>query len=225
MGPNSGGLPISPGQHVRGRLYVAVVLNCFSRRRVGWAMAEHMRAELVVEALERAVWQRKPAPGLVHRSDIRRRLWPTRRDAQGASGWIAGWYHRRRLYSALGYRSPRLRNSTLVGAVRASPLRGSHPYQRQSGRTLCSPVSTCPPNSHERSRAGAILCVVQRPKEEVSWCSWGSTGYPAGGVVCKGAEARSSVKGMCRRISTAGLARRRARTVVQARVEMMSSAA
>ena len=52
-----------------GKLYLAVVLDCFSRRCVGWAMAEHMRAQLVVEALEMAVWQRKPTPGLVHHSD------------------------------------------------------------------------------------------------------------------------------------------------------------
>jgi putative transposase len=52
-----------------GKLYLAVVIDCFSRRCVGWAMAEHMRAELVVEALEMAVWQRKPDPGLVHHSD------------------------------------------------------------------------------------------------------------------------------------------------------------
>jgi putative transposase len=52
-----------------GKLYVAVVLDCFSRRVVGWSMAEHMRAELVVEALEMAVLRRKPAAGLVHHSD------------------------------------------------------------------------------------------------------------------------------------------------------------
>ena len=52
-----------------GKLYLAVVVDCFSRRCVGWAMAEHMRAELVVEALEMAIWQRSPAVGLVHHSD------------------------------------------------------------------------------------------------------------------------------------------------------------
>jgi putative transposase len=52
-----------------GKLYLAVVVDCFSRRCVGWAMADHMRAELVVEALEMAVWRRKPEPGLVHHSD------------------------------------------------------------------------------------------------------------------------------------------------------------
>jgi putative transposase len=52
-----------------GKLYLAVVVDCFSRRLVGWAMADNMRAELVVEALEMAVWRRKPDPGLVHHSD------------------------------------------------------------------------------------------------------------------------------------------------------------
>jgi putative transposase len=144
-----------------GKLYLAVVIDCFSRRCVGWAMAEHMRAELVVEALEMAVWQRKPGPGLIHHSDrggqytalvfgqrcrqagievsmgrrgcaldnavaesffaslkkelIRRSSWPTRRDAQSAIfSWIEGWYNRRRLHSALNYRSPAdYENSTL----------------------------------------------------------------------------------------------------------------
>jgi putative transposase len=52
-----------------GKLYLAVVIDCYSRRCVGWAMAEHMRTELVVEALEMAVWQRKPTAGLIHHSD------------------------------------------------------------------------------------------------------------------------------------------------------------
>jgi putative transposase len=52
-----------------GKLYLAVVIDCFSRRCVGWAMADHMRAELVVEALEMALWQRRPGVGLVHHSD------------------------------------------------------------------------------------------------------------------------------------------------------------
>jgi putative transposase len=52
-----------------GKLYLAVVIDCFSRRCVGWAMADHMRAELVVEALEMALCQRQPDVGLVHHSD------------------------------------------------------------------------------------------------------------------------------------------------------------
>lgn len=53
----------------QGFLYLAVVLDACSRRVVGWAMADHLRAELVVAALEMALWNRRPAPGLVHHSD------------------------------------------------------------------------------------------------------------------------------------------------------------
>jgi putative transposase len=52
-----------------GFLYLAVVLDAYSRRVVGWAMADHLRAELVVDALEMALRRRRPAPGLVHHSD------------------------------------------------------------------------------------------------------------------------------------------------------------
>lgn len=52
-----------------GFLYLAFILDVYSRRIVGWAMEEHLRTELVVDALRMAVWRRKPAPGLVHHSD------------------------------------------------------------------------------------------------------------------------------------------------------------
>jgi putative transposase len=52
-----------------GWLYLAGALDCFSRRLVGWSMAEHMRTELVVDALQMAVARRRPGEGLVHHSD------------------------------------------------------------------------------------------------------------------------------------------------------------
>jgi putative transposase len=52
-----------------GWLYLAVVLDLFSRRIVGWAMADHMRTELVTDALAMAVAARRPRPGLIHHSD------------------------------------------------------------------------------------------------------------------------------------------------------------
>jgi putative transposase len=52
-----------------GFLYLAVVLDAFSRRVVGWAMADQLRTELVLDALEMALWNRHPARGLVHHSD------------------------------------------------------------------------------------------------------------------------------------------------------------
>jgi len=51
-----------------GFLYLAVVLDVFSRRIVGWSMAGHMRTELVLDALEMAIWQRRP-DGVIHHSD------------------------------------------------------------------------------------------------------------------------------------------------------------
>jgi putative transposase len=53
----------------QGWLYVAVVLDAFSRRIVGWSMAEHLRTELVLDALDMAIAQRQPAAGLVHHTD------------------------------------------------------------------------------------------------------------------------------------------------------------
>lgn len=52
-----------------GWLYLASVMDCYSRRIVGWAMADHLRAELVIDALEMAVARRRPDAGLVHHSD------------------------------------------------------------------------------------------------------------------------------------------------------------
>jgi len=52
-----------------GWLYLAAVQDAYSRRIVGWSMADHMRHELVVDALTMAVSRRRPAPGLIHHSD------------------------------------------------------------------------------------------------------------------------------------------------------------
>jgi transposase InsO family protein len=52
-----------------GWLYLAVVLNLCSRAVVGWSMADHMRAELVNQALAMAICQRQPAAGLIMHTD------------------------------------------------------------------------------------------------------------------------------------------------------------
>jgi len=54
----------------RGWLYLAVILDLFSRRVVGWSMADHMRTELVLDALSAALGSRLPsAAGLIFHSD------------------------------------------------------------------------------------------------------------------------------------------------------------
>jgi len=59
-----------------GWLYLAVVIDLFSRQVVGWSMEDHMKAELVNNALLMAIWRRKPKRGL---------LWHTDRGSQYAS--------------------------------------------------------------------------------------------------------------------------------------------
>jgi putative transposase len=54
---------------LEGWLYLAVVIDLFSRKVIGWAMDEHMPRHLVMNALTMAYWRRKPAPGVVHHSD------------------------------------------------------------------------------------------------------------------------------------------------------------
>ena len=52
-----------------GWLYLAVVLDLFSRRVVGWATADHLRSELACDALRMALEHRKPRGELLHQSD------------------------------------------------------------------------------------------------------------------------------------------------------------
>ena len=63
-----------------GWLYLAVVLDCFSRRIVGFAIEDHLRAELVVDALEQSLQRRRPKRGLVHHSD---------QGSQGGFNWLS----------------------------------------------------------------------------------------------------------------------------------------
>jgi len=54
---------------VEGWIYLAAVMDLFSRRIVGWALSQTMETSLVKEALERAQKERRPPPGLLHHSD------------------------------------------------------------------------------------------------------------------------------------------------------------
>lgn len=108
-----------------GWLYLAVVIDLYSRQVVGWSMAEHMRTKLVNDALLMAVWKRKPNKGLVWHTDrgsqyasesffhtlktelIHHQTYQTRSDAkQAVFEYIEVFYNRERLHSANGYLSP-----------------------------------------------------------------------------------------------------------------------
>jgi putative transposase len=148
-----------------GFLYLAFILDTHSRRIVGWSMDSHMRTELVVDALEMAVWRRRPGAGLIHHTDrgsqytaisfgkrlegagivpsmgrtgtaldnamaesfiatfktelVHRRRFPDREVARSAIfEYLEGFYNRRRLHSALSYRSPAdYEEATMEGAA------------------------------------------------------------------------------------------------------------
>jgi putative transposase len=52
-----------------GWLYLAIVLDLFSRRIVGWATSDRLKKDLALNALRRAIAMRQPPPGLIHHSD------------------------------------------------------------------------------------------------------------------------------------------------------------
>lgn len=73
-----------------GWVYCCAVVDAHSRRVVGWSIADHIRSELVVDALEMARWQRRPDPGTILHAD---------RGSQYTS-WVFG--HRLRQAGLLG---------------------------------------------------------------------------------------------------------------------------
>jgi putative transposase len=54
---------------MEGWLYLAIVLDLYSRKIVGWSLARHMTVEMVKQALIIAIGRRQPEPGLIHHSD------------------------------------------------------------------------------------------------------------------------------------------------------------
>jgi putative transposase len=149
-------------------VYLAVVLDAFSRRVVGWALEASLQAELATGALRKAILERKPPPGLVHHSDrgiqyacdsyvallrehgicpsmsragnpydnatcesfiktlkqeeIYAGAYRDRDDLEAnIAEFIEQYYNRRRLHSALGYRSPEQFENRLPAGPSAPP--------------------------------------------------------------------------------------------------------
>lgn len=63
------GVDISYVWTAEGWLYLAIVLDLFSRRIVGWAVSDRLKKDLALTALRRAITIRRPEPGLIHHSD------------------------------------------------------------------------------------------------------------------------------------------------------------
>jgi putative transposase len=112
-----------------GWLYLAAVQDAFSRRIVGWSMADHMRSDLVVDALQMAIARRRPEAGLIHHSD------------QGSQ-----FVSLALVRPPAGPGSPARWDRAATFSIMPSPRASSRPSRRSS--------STAAPGPAERSSAG-----------------------------------------------------------------------
>src|SRR5712671_2402422 len=99
-------------------VYLAVILDGFSRKVVGWALDRTLAIRLTIGALEQAIECRQPEPGLVHHSDrgfqyaraeyiaILEKYHNLEHLRTNIEEFMERYYNRQRLHSALGYRSP-----------------------------------------------------------------------------------------------------------------------
>ncbi len=130
-----------------GWLYLAVVLDVFSRRVVGWAMNSLLETTLVLDALNMALWNRRPAPGVVHHSIAASstQAWPTAVGVRKRA-WCPRWaVPVMRMITRLRKRSsPRSRRSCSCGTASSTVV-------RRAGR--CSTTS----------RAGTTRTAATRP--------------------------------------------------------------
>ena len=137
---------ITPAFAAAGFLYLAVVVDVWSRRVVGWAMANHLRAELVLDALNMALGQRRPRD-VIHHSD---QSLPRRRPgAANIPRWLSASAARK---PACGPRWAR--SGTLTTVSMAAPLEGPDPSLRL---TLCHGVDMSASRAAPAGRAGRDL--------------------------------------------------------------------
>ncbi len=120
-----------------GWYYLAVVLDCFSRRVVGWAMADHLRSEIVVDALQMAVWNRRPSPGVIHHSD---------HGSQGGFNWSSQHLVTREVLHGSSTAGSRPRDTPIDEVARSPevPARGrGWVLGRDRQRTVAGGGSSC----------------------------------------------------------------------------------
>jgi transposase InsO family protein len=111
-----------------GWLYLALVLDLWSRKIVGWAMADHLRAELVVTALRMAQTQRQPGKGLLVHSDrgVQYACAETRAFLE-THGWIASMSRTGNPYDNAWMESA-------IGKIKSEVLAGRQPADHAAAR-------------------------------------------------------------------------------------------
>jgi len=118
-------------------VYLAVILDGFSRKVVGWALDRTLASRLPITALEQAIGQRQPPKGLIHHSDRGvQYACENQYDDLGhlranIGEFIEQYYNRQRLHSALGYCSPdeferKAEHANSAGESRSASMRFFH---------------------------------------------------------------------------------------------------
>ena len=101
-----------------GWVYLAVVIDAWSRRVVGWSIADHMRAELVADAIDMATWRRRPPAGAIAHSD----------HGSNYCSWVFGQRLRSAgLIGSMGTVGDALDNAVAESLLRLAPVRTARP--------------------------------------------------------------------------------------------------
>jgi transposase InsO family protein len=136
-----------------GKVYCAAVLDVLTRKIVGWSIADHMRSELVVGALQMAIWRRHPVPGTIVHAD---------RGSQYAS-WIFG--HRLREAGPCSPASLQLQHPT-------EPFRLDDWCEAENPR--CTPrCDESPPTCRVGGLPSLSLLLELRASDHRSWSARG----------------------------------------------------
>ncbi|MGI8859861.1 MAG: IS3 family transposase [Rubrobacteraceae bacterium] len=140
-----------------GWLYLSFVLDAYSRMVVGWSMANNLRTELVLDAVNMAIYTRRPQPGLIHYSD---------RGSQYTSVEFGGRLIKARLLPSMGSVADAYDNSMAESFVSTLKRKLIH---RHSWTCPRAPVLRV--NSGNRaSKYSARLYVERLPSpDETSW--------------------------------------------------------
>src|SRR5215204_3238513 len=127
-----------------GWLYLAAVQDTYSRQIVGWSMATHMRATLVVDALQMALGRRRPGTGLIHHSDQGNTSASRSGAPRGRPGSRSRWAHAGTPTTTPSPRrsSRRSRRSSSTGAAGRRGLSCNPPCSSTSRRSTTASAAT-----------------------------------------------------------------------------------